>query len=199
MTTQTDGFRALMQRVRAGDQAAAAEIVRTYGSVLMRVIRVRLADRRLRQLVGESDIFQSVMVSFFVRASLGQYDLHQPDDLLRLLSVMARNKVADKVRRRDVARMAEPLDEARGAEARSPDASPSSVVAMRQLAERARALLTPDLLGLVALREEGLGWAEIAARVGGTPEALRKRLARAIDDVARALGVEDAEDVEDTR
>jgi RNA polymerase sigma factor (sigma-70 family) len=188
---QPDGFRALMQRVRAGDQAAAIEIVQAYEPVLMRIIRVRLADRRLRQTVGASDIFQSVMGSFFVRAALGQYDLQQPEDLIKLFAVIARNKVATKARRRDVVREGEPLDDALAAEARSPDESPSGLVAMHQLAARARAHLTPDLLALIALREENLTWPEIADRVGGTPEGLRKRLARAIDDVALALGVDD--------
>src|SRR5262245_15834426 len=98
------GFQDLMVRVRAGDEEAAAELVRTYEPAIMRVIRVRLLDQRLRRVIGDSDIFQSVMRSFFVRAALGQYDLQRADDLLGLLAVMARNKIADASRRRDVTR-----------------------------------------------------------------------------------------------
>ncbi|MCC7542241.1 MAG: hypothetical protein IT379_38840 [Deltaproteobacteria bacterium] len=188
----TEGFEALLQRVRAGDQSAAAELVRTYRPALMRVIRVRLANPRLRQLHGESDVFQSVMGSFFVRAALGQYDLRTPEDLARLLAVMVRNKVAEKARRRDVVRDAEPLDEPASAPAApDPGPSPSRVVAMRELAAQARSRLSPELMAIVLLRDEQLGWNEIAERVGGSPDALRKRLTRAVDDIATALGVED--------
>ena len=121
---QADGFQVLLARVRRGDQDAAAELVRTYGPVLQRMIRVRLADPRLRRLHGDSDIFQSVMGSFFVRAALGQYEITGPEDLLRLLAVMVRNKVADKARRRDVAREGAPLDDV---VAPSPEPDPLSV------------------------------------------------------------------------
>lgn len=185
-----DGFQALLERVRTGDQDAAAELVRTYGPVLQRMIRVRLADPRLRRLHGDSDIFQSVMGSFFVRAALGQYEITGPEDLLRLLAVMVRNKVADKARRRDVARDGEPLDAA-ASPLPSPDESPSRLVALRELVERARARLPADVLEIIALRDDGVGWDELGRRLGASPEALRKRLARAVDEVARALDGDD--------
>jgi DNA-directed RNA polymerase specialized sigma24 family protein len=186
-------FRALLERLRTGDGAAAAEIVRTYEPALMRVIRVKMADPRLKKLHGESDIFQSVMGSFFVRVALGQYDLREPEDLARLLAVMARNKVAEKARRRDVARGGEDLDGEGAAAVAAPDASPSRVVELRQLAEIARARLPADLIELVALRDDGLEWKDIAARIGGTADAHRKRLARAASAIALELGFDDHE------
>lgn len=185
-----EGFLSLLERVRAGDPAAAAAIVHTYQPALMRMIRVRLADRRLRKLHGESDIFQSVMGSFFVRVALGQYELRGPEDLVKLLAVMVRNKVADKARRKDVARDGEPVDGEDAVQVAAPGAGPGETVELRQLALAARARLSPELLRLVELRDDGLGWDAIAARVGGNAEALRKRLARAVDDVAVSLGVE---------
>lgn len=188
---ETVGFQALLQRVRRGDRAAAAEIVRTYEPVLTRMIRVRLVDRRLRRTQGVSDVFQSVMGSFFVRLALGQYDLREPEDLLKLLSVMVRNKVADRGRRRDVARDGEELDASGAAAVPSRDASPSEVVATWQLVEQARSRLPPDLREIIALREDEVGWNEIAARFGANPDALRKRLSRAVEEIAAELGVED--------
>jgi hypothetical protein len=41
-------FRELIRRVRAGDQDAAAELVRQYEPTIRRVVRVRLTDTRLR-------------------------------------------------------------------------------------------------------------------------------------------------------
>ena len=45
------------------------------------------------------DICQSVFAIFFVRVAAGQYDLKEPDDLIKLLLTMTRNKVAEKMRR----------------------------------------------------------------------------------------------------
>jgi hypothetical protein len=39
------------------------------------------------------------MASFFVRASAGQYDLEQPDQLLRLVVVMTRHQLSKQERR----------------------------------------------------------------------------------------------------
>jgi RNA polymerase sigma-70 factor (ECF subfamily) len=95
-------FQELTERVRAGDAAAAEDLVRRYEPVLRRMVRVRLVNARLRRLFDSSDLCQSVLASFFVRAALGQYELHKPADLLKLLATMARNKVIDKTRRPDV-------------------------------------------------------------------------------------------------
>lgn len=188
---KSEGFQALMHRLRQGDELAAAEIVRSYEPVLTRLIRVRLLDRRLRRIHGESDVFQSVMGSFFVRVALGQYELRKPEDLLKLLSIMVRNKVAERARRHDVGRDADDLDGSGAAVVPSREPSPSRVAAMRQLVEQARARLAPDLLEVIALRDEELGWKEIAERVGGNPDALRKRLSRAVEEITEELGVED--------
>ena len=50
-----------------------------------------------------------------------------------------------------------------------------------------RRRLTEEERRLADLRGEGYTWEEIAARVGGTPQARRKQLARAVDRVAREL------------
>src|SRR5205814_2300546 len=62
-----------------------------------RVIRVRLRDQKLRRQMDSLDICQSVLGNFFARAALGQYDLQSPDDLIRLLATMAKNRLLDKV------------------------------------------------------------------------------------------------------
>lgn len=186
----SETFQELMKRVRAGDEEAAALLVRDYEPALQRVVRVRLFDQRARQVVGESDIVQAVMGSFFVRAALGQYELEGPADLARLLAVIARNKIADEVRkvgRRGGANV--PLHELTDDALPSPAASPSRIVYLRQVLTEARAQLPPDILKLVELRDEGLDWAAIARQVGGTPEALRKRHARAIEATANGLGL----------
>src|SRR3954452_5725988 len=92
-------FRDLIARVRAGDEEATADLVRHYEPSIRRVVRFRLADSRLRQALGSMDGCQSVLASFFVRAASGQFDLTQPEALVRLLVTMARNRLASQARR----------------------------------------------------------------------------------------------------
>jgi hypothetical protein len=65
--------------------------------------------------------------------------------------------------------------------------SPSAVVAGREWLGAVRARLSDEERQMVDLRAEGLGWAALAARLGGTAEGRRKQLARALDRVPGAL------------
>src|SRR6478736_1392899 len=87
-------FADFLRRIRAGDQGAAAELVRQYEPAIRLEVRRRLNDPSLYPLFGSMDICQSVLASFFVRVAVGQYDLDHPGELLGLLVAMARNKLA---------------------------------------------------------------------------------------------------------
>jgi RNA polymerase sigma factor (sigma-70 family) len=196
--TSDDGFVGLIQRVRAGDEAAATELVRRYEPMVRRAARVRLSDPRLGRVLDSMDICQSVMASFFVRAALGQYQLDTPDQLLRLLATMARNKLANQAHghraaRRDVRR--EDHGSVAGAAVADKGASPSRQAAARELLDAARARLSDSERRLLDRRQDGEEWVEIARDEGRTPEALRKKLARAIDRVAREIGLDESSDV----
>jgi RNA polymerase sigma-70 factor (ECF subfamily) len=198
-----ESFPALIARVRAGDEQAAAELVRRYEPAIRRAARVRLVDTRLNRLLDSMDICQSVMASFFVRAALGQFELETPDQLLRLLATMTRNKLAGQVKghraaRRDFRRVAAAPDD-RGGEADAgperiagPDPTPSRDLAARELLEEALRRLSPEERRILDGREQGGQWAEIAAELGSSPEAIRKKLARAVDRVARELGLDES-------
>src|SRR5262245_25348802 len=92
-------FADFVGRIRAGDEQAAADLVRRYQPVIRVAVRTRLGDRRLRRVLDSMDICQSVLKSFFVRAGAGQYDLERPEQLQRLLVAIATNKVAFQARR----------------------------------------------------------------------------------------------------
>jgi RNA polymerase sigma-70 factor (ECF subfamily) len=186
-------FREMIDRVRHGDQRAAEELVRRYEPEIRRTIRARLRGA-LRRLLDSADICQSVLVSFFLRARLGRYDLGTPEDLLQLLLNMAHHKLTDQSRqhgaqRRNLARNEAGDPEERGLEARG--ASPSQQVADRELLEEVRGRLSEQEWQLLELRNQGLSWDEVAAAVGGTAEAARKRLERAGARVAGELGLGD--------
>ena len=193
-----DSFRTLLRRVRAGDEDAAAEIVRRYEPALRRLVRMRLTDPRLTRLLDSMDVCQSVMANFFVRMAAGQFELETPEQLVKLLSVMARNRLLDHVAkqtadRRDQRRRTEGEDALDDVVAVQP--TPSQVVAAKDLLECVRASMTDEERYLADQRALGRDWADIASEIGGSPEALRKRLARAADRAARALGLDEVDDV----
>jgi RNA polymerase sigma-70 factor (ECF subfamily) len=190
--TNEDTFRALLDRIRTGDQQAATELVRRYEPSLRRVVRLRLRNRQLRRIIDSSDICQAVLLRFFVRVATGPYDIDLPEQVLKLLATMARTQVVNEALRQQAAKR----DYRRLAEARAverdtpaPGSSPSEHAAAAELLEKARHLLAPDEWQLLQLRKEGREWAEIARQLGGTAEGLRKQLARAVARVTRALGL----------
>ena len=191
---EAPSFEELIRRVRAWDQEAAAELVRRYEPAIRRAVRFRLADARLGNLLDSMDICQSVLRSFFVRAASSQYDLETPEQVLKLLTAMARNKLASQARkqhasRRDNRRASALGDE--GSRLISSGDSPSTPIVVRDLQQEVRRRLAPDEWQLLELRNQGHDWAEIAAQVGGLAETLRKKLARAIDRVIDELGLDD--------
>lgn len=184
-------FRELMQRVRAGDQDAASELVRRYEPAIRRTIRVRLRDPRLGRLLDSMDICQSVLASFFVRAALGQYELDQPEHLLKLLTRMARNKLANqanhhRARRRDYRRN----EAAANVEKVADSECPSERLSERELLGEARRRLSEEERRLLELRQQGLEWSEIARQLNASPDTLRMRLARAIERVAQEINLD---------
>src|ERR1700694_139372 len=57
--TAPESFQDLMSRVRAGDEAAAVELVRRYEPAIRRTIRARLLDDRLCRAFDSMDVCQS--------------------------------------------------------------------------------------------------------------------------------------------
>ncbi len=189
-------FSELIARVRAGDEAAATDLVRRYEPEIRREVRFLLRDPFLRRSFDSMDICQSVMGSFFLRAALGEYDLDRPEDLIRLLISMTRNKVVDATRRQRAQRR----DHRRATsieamEVQSSTPSPSKVIEHRELLSTLRGKLNDEERQLADLRAQGREWADIAAEVGGTADARRKQLSRAVERVSRELGLDELDEL----
>jgi hypothetical protein len=106
---------------------------------------------------------------------------------------MARNKVQDEARKqlagRRHVRIAVPgcngtLDHLAG-----DDPTPSRVVGGRELVEEILRRFTDEERALFGERSQGYAWARIASSRGERPEAVRKKLSRAVDRVLRELGM----------
>lgn len=190
-------FAKLLDRVRARDEAAAAELVRLYEPELRRVVRVRLggATRRVHDSV---DVCQSVFANFFVRVTAGQFDVASQDQLLKLLVTMACNRVTDKHRQQHAARRMDrhlrPLDQADLERLPGPAATPADQAAVRDLYEQVLGQLSPEERYLADQRALGRDWPELAAELGETAGALRKRLSRGLNRATRRLGLDDVDD-----
>jgi RNA polymerase sigma factor (sigma-70 family) len=187
-------FEELMRRVRTGDGQAAEELVRRYEPTIRRVVRVRLVDERLQRLFDSMDVCQSVFGSFFIHAALGDYELATPEQLLGLLVSMGRRKVIDKARRAGAARR-DYRRHSEGAEDRekhwaADDPSPSRQVAGQELLQEFRRRLTDAEREIADRRAAGMNWPQIAAELGGSPDALRKQLSRGVERVSQELGLE---------
>ena len=187
-------FSEWLERIRSGEPLATTEFVRQYEPTLRRVIRWRLVRLRLGRVLDDRDICQSVLGQFFANAAAGRFAIDTPDQLQALLTTMARNKVQDEARKQSAVRRhhlrvsasvsGEELDQLEG---KAP--TPSRVVGGRELVEEIQRRFTDEERQLFHERSQGHGWADIAAGRGVRPEAVRKKLTRALNRVYRELGL----------
>jgi RNA polymerase sigma factor (sigma-70 family) len=188
------GFADFVRRIRAGDDAAAEELVKRFEPLIRREVRMRIGGHQLKGAFDSLDVSQSVLANFFARAASGQFELERPEQLAGLLVTMARNKLVSRVRLerrlvRDVRRRTAEPDVLNSVADEQP--SPSENVSRNELLDRAREMLTDEERQIVELRGQGLGWSEVAARLGGSSQARRMQLARGIERLTRQLGLAD--------
>ena len=188
--SEESSFRDLIDRVRARDEQAAAELVRLYEPTIRMAIRVRLSDPALRRLLDSVDICQSVLANFFARAASGQFQLETAEQLVKLLVTMARNKLTNyalqqRAARRDQRRVDKNI--ADESDLVDPGPSPSRIAVNKELLQECRRRLSDEERHLADLRASGRSWDEIAADVAAKPDTVRSRLTRALDRVAQEL------------
>src|SRR6516165_1402569 len=163
-----DEYSEFIRRIRQGDERAAEELVRRYEAEIRLEVRswLRLRNPALRRVFDSMDICQSVMAIFFARAAVGDFDLEEPPQLIRLLVGMARKKVAEQSRhhhrqRRDVRRVGDgDLD---NAPVSSSAQTPSRLISGRELLQKFRERFSDDERRIADLRAKGTDWAGVAA------------------------------------
>ena len=183
-------FSELIRRVRAGEDEATTSLSRRFESHVRRCARIqmrlnRIGDR-VRTEVGTVDIFQSVLISLVYGLREGRFVLDHPDQLEKLLGAMVRLKLATIARKKVVTLRV-------GSEASAeldagdllidPGPGPDRAAADRDLWEAVIQHFTEEELQLFIRRASGESWAEIAEGRGVGPDALRKKLERALDRV----------------
>jgi RNA polymerase sigma-70 factor (ECF subfamily) len=194
--SEDSAFSKLMRGIRAGDEQAAVAFVSQYETLVRRQVRWYMTDPKLCRLFDPEDVCQMVLASFFIRAAAGQYEVNRPQQLVRLLITMTRNKIAGLARKR----RARPADrrqvEDSGLEAKAEAAGPgpATEIRIRDLLQQVQQRLTEEERQLKSLHDEGRDWDEIAAQLGGTAAARRMQLTRALRRVAGELGIEEDDD-----
>jgi DNA-directed RNA polymerase specialized sigma24 family protein len=187
---QDDAFVELIRRVRGGDEQASVELVRRYEPAIRVAVRARLTDPGLRRLVDSMDVCQSVLGNFFARAASGQFELDRPEQLVSLLSTMARHRVTNhalqqQAARRDQRRTSLPAGGVEGLV--DPGPEPCTAVDGKDLLEAVQDRLSAEERQIAEQWAAGKAWSEIGAKLGGLPDALRVRLRRAFARVRREL------------
>lgn len=124
---------------------------------------------------------------------MGEFEFQAPEDLIRLLTTMARNKLASAARReyqqkRDAGRR-DNAGEERLREIAGQAETASMIVSSAELLDRARAMLHADESKMAELRQMGRSWDEIAQELGGTSQARRVQFMRAVARITQQLGL----------
>ena len=186
-------FENLLDRVRQGDEPASAELVRLYEPEVRRFVRYRLQGPKMRRLLDSLDVCQSVFAKFFACVGAGKYELQHPRQLQQLLLKFANNKLLDHYRKQAAARHGGGMRGEGEAVDWLADGTPQAAVAVenRELVDLLRSRLSADEQGILDQWMNGEDWPAIAAPMGLSAEAVRKRFTRAIDRAAKELGWEE--------
>lgn len=170
-------FDELMNRVKAGDEEAASQLVADYGNHVMAAVRFRLG-RRIRIRVDSQDIAQAIWKSFFELAETQPID--SPQQLVAILAAMSLNKLSDAYRRHLVAK-----PRAMSREDRRPlkvndrrlpndDATPSQFAIARERFRRIFSERTPTEQEVIRRRIAGHTFDEIGASLGINERTARR-------------------------
>jgi DNA-directed RNA polymerase specialized sigma24 family protein len=189
---ENERFAELVSRAGRGEKEAAHWLIERYESAIRRQVRFSLMDNKLRRVLEETDICQSVMGQFFNGLGTGRFVLDGPEQLVGLLKQMVKNKIIDQARYwkagcRDYQRNIIPSNAADPVEPMSPGPTPSRVVEDNEFLAEFESRLTDWERKVFALRRMGLSWPEIAGHTNEGPEAIRKRFERALDRVGRTI------------
>lgn len=180
MVDRQDDFKALMQRLGAGDRTAAAQVVERYGEHITRAIRRRFRTRKMRVLYATEDCMQSVWGSIF--SDLDRLaKIESSEHLMKHLVTVAGNKLIDRDRKlrarcNDVYRECDlpDVDSPDQSALTASDLTPSQVVAIDDEWEVRTRGLSPEQRTVLELHRQGHTSEEIAAKTEFSGRGVRR-------------------------
>jgi RNA polymerase sigma-70 factor (ECF subfamily) len=173
-------FADLIARVQAGDEGAARRLYDEYGAHIVRAVRRRL-NQRLRTQFDSLDFAQDVWASFFAQTAR-RYALENPEQLIGLLTTMARNKVIEVVRGRLLRQKSDlnrerSLEETGGGDRLAgPQPTPSQIIMGEEAWDQLLAQQRPVHKRVLLLLREGKNADTIAEEVGVSTKTVQRIL-----------------------
>jgi RNA polymerase sigma-70 factor (ECF subfamily) len=183
MISTTSDFATLLKQAQAGDETAAAELVRQYEAEVRIVARMLLGPA-LRPYLDSLDVVQSVHRSLLRGLQGGKVDVTSPERLVALSITMVRRKIARQWRRHQRQRRLEGLAPdaqelvGRLAELARPALDPARQAQLRDTLRLACESMEQTDRELLTLRMAGHSTAEAARQLGLDPDVVRVRLSR---------------------
>jgi RNA polymerase sigma-70 factor (ECF subfamily) len=177
-----------LQRIQAGDEGAARELLQRYEAEVRLVVRRQL-PRLLRSRFDSLDFLQSVWGSFFRRMRNAPTEFEDSRHLVAFLARAAKNKVIDEYRRAASRKQDMHREEPLWADGRHPKDvpdpidSPSEVAQAREVFGRLRELLPEERRAILEMKAEGLSSKDIGERLGISERTVQ----RILEDLRRRM------------
>lgn len=183
----------LIRRCRQGDQNAARQLVDEYVERLLPLARRRISQR-LASRVDAEDIVQSVFRTFFTRLKDDKFEIHDQDDLFRLLVRITLHKTLRQVAHHKAAKR-DPNQEMGHSDSAheqllqilANEPTPEDTVSFLDQLEHFMQQLPSEDRRILELRLEGYSTDEIANQLGTYDRKIRRVLER-IRDLADREG-----------
>ena len=180
----------LLERLAAGDAAAAALIVADYEPYLRMLVR-RSLPGPLRAKFDSIDVVQSVWVQVLHALHSGAWEITDRARLRALLATVARRRLISQYRHhRSALEREQPAGGAVDGLPQPRQASPSEVAQADELWERMLALCPPEHHQILQLRRQGLRLIEIAEQTGMHEGSIRRILRRLARQLAQESDVD---------
>jgi RNA polymerase sigma factor (sigma-70 family) len=190
-------FEAFLVALRRWDEPAVRKLVQLAEPGIKQMIQARLKSSGLARVADADDVSQSVFFRFLNHAHAGDFTLETLEQLQKLRTTMALNRLRDLGRKGRAAPRGR-LGDPSGLEGRADAATqvkdegstPSQHVAVEELLQELRRRLSKKAAQIHQWRAQGWTWVEIAEILNEPPQAVRVRFAREIEQVARQLGMD---------
>lgn len=166
---------ALVEKLSAGDPAAAEQVFKAYEPYLRLVVRKQL-HASLRSKFDSADVVQSIWADLLPGFKTAEWQFANAAQLQGFLAKATRNRLIDRMRKhRTGAEIERPLiDSAQEGMPPSSVPRPSEITQAEDLWRRMLAVCPPEHHELLRLKRQGLQLAEIADRTGLHIDSVRR-------------------------
>jgi RNA polymerase sigma factor (sigma-70 family) len=179
-----DPLELLLEKFRAGDRAAVAQLFAEFEELLQRRAR-RLLSPFLRTQLDSRDMVQSVWAHVLQASGQADWAFMNREAFRAFLLKILQRRVVDHSRRMRASQRRELLTEPEQARRQASQARPSECAEAEELWARMRALCLPQHVPILQLKQEGFSVEEIAAQTNLHPSSVR----RILYELARKLAL----------